>query len=237
MQTLRRTINAEEARHSQKERAYNVLTVVTGCASFIMVGLLLRREFFPSPNTRAIEVPTLDSKWQNCARVGTRIGRPDASVSILVFSDLECPFCRRLHQAVDSMIREDSAGLSMTLVHSPISGHRFALPTARAAECAREQGKFAQMLSVLFTSQDSLGLLGWGTLANRAGVPDTSQLVGCQRSDRKLAAIEKGQSATVEAKVSGTPTVIINGWRFATPPSTDTIGAIVQRVKANRPVY
>lgn len=223
--------------NSRKDRVYNTLTIMSAIASFLLVGLLIRKELSSTANERASTEPTVDSKWLDYASAGTKIGRADAAVSLVVFSDIECPFCRRLHQAIDSMMHVDSTGLSMTFIHSPIVGHRFALPAARAAECAREQGRFNEMLSALFTAQDSLGLLTWGTLANRAGVSDTSQLVACQSSDRKFTAIEKGQSVSALAKVTGTPTVIINGWRFPTPPPRDTISAIIERVRAKRAVY
>lgn len=223
--------------NSRKERVYNTLTIMSAVASFVLVGLLVRKELSPTANVSAATEPVVDAKWLEYASAGTRIGRADAAISLVVFSDLECPFCRRLHQALDSMMHQDSTALSMTFIHSPIVGHRFALPAARAVECAREQGRFSEMVSALFAAQDSLGLLAWGTLASRAGVPDTSQLIACQSSDQKFAAIEKGQSASASAKVAGTPTVIINGWRFPTPPSRDTISAIIERVRANRAVY
>ena len=104
---------------------------------------------------------TFYPQWRSLDSVGRRIGSPNARVTLTVFSDLECPFCRRLHERYERLASAFPEDVAMNFIHYPIGSHRFAVPAARAAECASRQGRFAQFVSVVFHSQDSLGLKSW----------------------------------------------------------------------------
>ena len=154
---------------------------------------------------------------------------PTDKVLVVEFSDLECPFCRRFHTALAAAV--DSIGpekFKMHFAHFPLPQHRFAIPAAKAAECARTQGKFNQFVASVFSSQDSLGLKEWTQIAHDAGVADTSALARCTLLQAMPTAIVDGIASGKRLGVKGTPTVIVNGWRFSIAPY-DSIGAVLRR--------
>jgi protein-disulfide isomerase len=86
------------------------------------------------------------------------IGNPDASITIVEFSDFQCPFCARFHtQTLPSILEEyiDQGKVKLVFRDFPIQSiHPNALPASVAAECANEQGKFREMHDTLFEKQN-----------------------------------------------------------------------------------
>jgi len=85
------------------------------------------------------------------------IGDPNAPISIIEFSDFQCPFCARFHiQTLPSILEEyvDQGKVKLIFRDFPIQNiHPNALPASVAAECANEQGKFKEMHDKLFDNQ------------------------------------------------------------------------------------
>ena len=85
------------------------------------------------------------------------IGNPDAQITIIEFSDFQCPFCARFHiQTLPSILEEyiDQGKVKLVFRDFPIQNiHPNALPASAAAECANEQGKFKEMHDRLFENQ------------------------------------------------------------------------------------
>ena len=86
------------------------------------------------------------------------IGNPNAPITIIEFSDFQCPFCARFHiQTLPSIYEEyiDKDKVKLVFRDFPIQSiHPNALPAAVAAECANEQGKFKEMHDILFEKQN-----------------------------------------------------------------------------------
>jgi len=86
------------------------------------------------------------------------IGNPDAEITIIEFSDFQCPFCARFHvQTLPSIMSEyiEQGKVKLVFRDFPIQSiHPNALPASIAAECANEQGKFKEMHDVLFEKQN-----------------------------------------------------------------------------------
>ena len=86
------------------------------------------------------------------------IGDPDAPITIIEFSDFQCPFCARFHiQTLPSIMEEyiDQGKVNLVFRDFPIQSiHPNALPAAVAAECANEQDKFKEMHDILFEKQN-----------------------------------------------------------------------------------
>lgn len=85
------------------------------------------------------------------------IGNPDAPITIIEFSDFQCPFCARFHvQTLPSLLEEyiDQGKVKLVFRDFPIQSiHPNALPASVAAECANEQGQFKAMHDMLFENQ------------------------------------------------------------------------------------
>ena len=85
------------------------------------------------------------------------IGNPDAPITIIEFSDFQCPFCARFHvQTLPALMDEyiDQGKVKLVFRDFPIQSiHPNALPASVAAECANEQGQFKPMHDALFDNQ------------------------------------------------------------------------------------
>ena len=86
------------------------------------------------------------------------IGNPDASITIIEFSDFQCPFCARFYSQTLPLIYEeyiDQGKVKLVFRDFPIQSiHPNAVPASVASECANEQGKFKEMHDILFDNQN-----------------------------------------------------------------------------------
>jgi len=172
----------------------------------------------PSTRPAPALTPVWVEDWKTLASAGQQLFDSAAAVQLVVFSDFECPYCRRFHQRLRQV--SDSLGLSigLTLVHYPLSTHRFALPSARMFECTDSPREALRMAEALYEKQDSLGLLSWEALAVSAGATAPQRVAACALDTAQVDAILKGVRAGDRIAIRGTPTVLINGWRFPSPP-------------------
>ncbi|MCX6744124.1 MAG: thioredoxin domain-containing protein [Candidatus Parcubacteria bacterium] len=77
------------------------------------------------------------------------IGAKNGKVTIVEFSDFECPYCGRYKATIDQVLK-DYTDVTVIFKHFPLSFHQFAKQAAVASECANEQGKFWEMYDKLF---------------------------------------------------------------------------------------
>ena len=81
-------------------------------------------------------------------------------MTIIEFSDFECPFCARWHFDTKGQIEEQyikTGKVKLVYMHYPLSFHPQAMPAALASECAYERGKFWEFHDLIFENQDVLG--------------------------------------------------------------------------------
>jgi protein-disulfide isomerase len=84
------------------------------------------------------------------------IGPDDALVTIVTWSDFQCPYCSRVSPTIDELRKEYGADLRYVFKHNPLGFHKDARPAALAAEAAGEQGKFWEMHDKLFENSRDL---------------------------------------------------------------------------------
>ncbi|HKO19218.1 MAG TPA: thioredoxin domain-containing protein [Acidobacteriaceae bacterium] len=214
-------------------KIFNALgTTLLVIAALVIAAVAAHREW-RARNTGAVVAlragpPTFVADWQRFAAVGRWVGDSSAKVRIVEFADFECPFCRRFHDVFAGV--RDSVGkdVALLLVQDPLSIHRFAKPAALAAECAEKQGQWVAFQDRLFAKQDSFGLKSWTSYAREAGIRDTTSFAACVANTTRSARLEAGVAAAQQINVLGTPTVLIDGWRYAVAPY-DSLTAIVRR--------
>lgn len=146
-------------------------------------------------------------------------GAPMAAVTIVEFSDFQCPFCGRAHPVLAESLAELGGKVKLIFKHFPLSGHERGMPAARAAVAAQRQGKFWEMHDLLFEHQRALGdaeLLGY---AKRLGL-DMERFQADIVSAEVQAQIDADKEEGVRLGVDSTPTIIINGRRFDESPRT-----------------
>jgi protein-disulfide isomerase len=213
-----------------------VVTVTLVACAVITTGVVLRREFIAPAATpgRVEQKPVMISHWQQDLVKGARLGPDAAPVQLIEFADFECPYCGDFHQKLKALRKRYPSQIGLTFVNFPIPGHRFAIPAARVAECAGDQGRFEAMHDQLFEGQDQFGLKPWDDYARAAGVPDLVAFDACIKMTDPIPRVEEGKALGAKLDVQGTPTVIINGWKLGHPPTEAELDQMVQRILAGK---
>ncbi len=152
------------------------------------------------------------------------IGSKDAKVTMIEFSDFQCPFCERFYKDSYGQIKTkyvDTGKLKIIYRHFPLSFHQNAEKAAEAAECANQQGKFEQYHNLLFDNSQSdgtgLNVTDLKKYADQLGLNKGTLGIGKNKFNDCL---DKGDTAQIvsqdiaagtAAGVDGTPSFFING--------------------------
>jgi protein-disulfide isomerase len=205
---------------STSERFLNLMTGIASACAVIVTSVIVYRQFAvpaapPAAAARAQRVNRVIGDWSKQLEAGRRMGPATAPVTILYYGDFECPACGAFSRDLELARREYPADLSVVFRHLPLAYHRFAYPSARAAECAADQDRFEAMYRTLYALQDSLGLVPYDEIARRAGVPSASRFSKCMQISAPVPRIENDRIAAKQLALPGTPGIIINGALFA----------------------
>ena len=141
------------------------------------------------------------------------IGDENAPVTIVEFSDFECPFCARFHSGTLPSIIEnyvDTGKVKLVYRDFPLSFHAEATPSALAAECAQDQDKFWEFHDLIFENQGDLGDDSYYEWAEEIEL-DMDQFTECYESQEHLAEVQADFSDGGQLGVSGTPAFFVNG--------------------------
>jgi protein-disulfide isomerase len=219
------------------ERFERATTVILVLAAIVVAGSVLHRELGSSAASKAaptLTAPTFMPMWKKMLPAEAAADAASGKTVVVEFSDLECPFCRRFHQELRRVAAASHGAVTSVFIHFPLGQHRFAIPAARAAECARAQHQFDSFVDQIFSQQDSLGLKPWEQFAHDAGVADLGSFNRCNSDPAVPSVVTAGRELGKSINVAGTPTIIINGWRFGAPPY-DSLSTIVARVAKGLP--
>ena len=111
-------------------------------------------------------------------------GNFDAPVTIVEFSDFECPFCSRFHDTMKQVMEKYPNKVRWVYKHFPLDSiHAEARPAAEASECASEQGKFWEYADELVARQSSLGDSTYSAIARDIGL-NIGQFEECYESGK-----------------------------------------------------
>lgn len=146
-------------------------------------------------------------------------GAPMARVTIVEFSDFECPYCGRATPIVERLLEEYPGEVRVVFMNFPLSGHPHAMPAARAAVAAGLQGKFWEMHDLLFDHQTQLTDEDLDRYATSLGL-DMERFHADLRSEEVQASIEADRELGHRLDLDGTPTFFINGRRFREGPQS-----------------
>lgn len=142
-------------------------------------------------------------------------GKEDAPVKIIVFSDFQCPYCAKFSQDALPQIREEyikTGKVKLVFKHLPLAFHSLAEPAALASLCAGKQGKFWDYHDQLFANQGQLNPRYFEVLAQELGL-DLKDFQNCLLNKEFLPQLTLDKKAAAEARLSGTPSFLINGER------------------------
>lgn len=140
-------------------------------------------------------------------------GPADALVTLVVFSDFECPYCGRLVETLDELATEHPEDVRIVFRHMPLSFHPHAVGAAEAAAEAFAQGgdqAFWRMHDLLFQNREALGEEDLVRYAQMLGL-DVPRFRDALEDHRHRAAVERDRSLGAELCVTGTPATFVNG--------------------------
>ena len=137
-------------------------------------------------------------------------GNPKAPVTVVEFSDFQCPYCARARPTVNRVRQVYGDEVRFVFRHFPLGFHAQAPKAGEAAVCAGDQGRFWEMHDLLFSEPGKLGIAELKEHAAALGL-DTSAFDQCLDSGRHAALVESDTAAGARFGVSGTPAFFING--------------------------
>ena len=167
----------------------------------------LKKKHNVSVALSAPDLPRVDVEAKGPAR-----GPDGAKVTIVEFSDFQCPFCGREAPVVDKLMKEYEGKVKLVFRHFPLDFHPFAEKAAEAGACAADQGadKFWKLHDKMFSNQQKLAVEDLKAYAKESGV-DQAKFDKCLDSGEKKDAVAADQKAGSEAGVNGTPAFFVDG--------------------------
>jgi protein-disulfide isomerase len=168
----------------------------------------IRKLLTPKPPQATVE------KIEAAVAVGSIVvrGSKDAPVTMIEFSDYQCPFCKRhVDQTVPGFVKDyvETGKLRYAFRDFPLTAiHPLAAKAAEAARCAGEQGKYWEMHDRLFANQKELQPEKLPTHAQAIGL-DEPKFRECLDQGRYAAAVQKDVDEGARLGITGTPTVVV----------------------------
>ena len=137
-------------------------------------------------------------------------GPPGASITIVEFSDFQCPFCARAQPVLKEVLAAYPRDVKIVFRHFPLDRHAEAKRAAEASECAARQGKFWEYHDRLFATQSEISANHLGTIAEELHL-DRQAFSTCLETGAARARLDEDLEHGRRAGVTATPTFFING--------------------------
>jgi protein-disulfide isomerase len=155
-------------------------------------------------------------------------GPANAPVTVVVFSDFECPFCAKAELTLAELEKQYAGKLRVAYKNRPLPMHKHAKLAAKAALAADEQGKFWAYHDALLGNQRELERPSLEKLAREAGLRE-GRFAAALDSDRAEARLQADINEAERLKIAGTPTFFINGRRLVGAQPAEAFRAIIDK--------
>jgi len=148
---------------------------------------------------------------------GSVKGDANAPVTIIEFSDFECPFCKRFVSQTLPQIEEKyikTGKVKFVYKNFPLGFYQNSQKAAEAAACSKDQGKFWEMHDMLFNKGVKVGIDGFKQYAVDLGL-DATKFNTCLDTDAKASEVQTDLAEGSAAGIRGTPGFLINGKKLS----------------------
>ncbi len=160
-------------------------------------------------------------------------GPSDAPVTIVEFTDYECPYCRRYYrQTYHQLVEQYEGEVHYVVRNYPLSIHPNARKAAEAAECAHNQGRFWEYHDHLFEHADALEPADLKSYARELGL-DGEQFEQCLESGAESETVEGDMATGRRLGIRGTPTFFVNGRPLVGAQPLSAFRSAIQRARGN----
>jgi protein-disulfide isomerase len=153
-------------------------------------------------------------------------GPSDALVTMVLFSDFECPFCGELEPVITQLLAAHPADVRVVWKNFPLPMHAHAEPAAEAALAAGEQGKFWEMHDLMFKNQKKLERADLDGYAKTLGL-DPTKFADAVDHSRGKPVLDRDNALGGKLGVSGTPGLFLNGKQFDGEKTFAILDAVV----------
>ncbi len=223
-------------------RSHDWVTIVLLLVAGILGGYAAYVRFGPGQGARGDEPASAQygrvgaERFRRAAETGDRIGPENAPITVVVFSNYLCEYCRRFEPTLTQLHHRYPDEVAIVWKHYAPLLTRRASTVDLAADCAADQGDFAPFNHALFT--DTLVARvpdRWLRIGQRIGI-DTATMAGCIRSRRHAADVMHDTEEGQALGVTGTPTSFINGVRIVGQVPFDILDSVVSsQLRSGRP--
>ncbi len=146
-------------------------------------------------------------------------GNPNAKITIVEFSDFQCPYCSRAIAPIKDVLAAMPNDVKVYFLHFPLNFHEKAMPAAIASQCANAQGKFWEFHDKIFEQQNALSPELFASTAKELGL-DEGKFNACLTDPATKAFVEADMKQGEVGGVEGTPSFFINGVPSQSGPPT-----------------
>jgi protein-disulfide isomerase len=153
-------------------------------------------------------------------------GPATAPVTIVEFSDYQCPYCARAETVVEEVVKKYGDKVRLVYRDYPLQFHNNARTASMGAECAADQGKFWEMHKALFANQQKLAAADLIETAGSIGL-DKDAFKTCLDSSKHQGEVQKDFEDGMKYGVTGTPTFFINGIPMVGARSVESFAEII----------
>ncbi len=161
-------------------------------------------------------------------------GPAGAKITIIEFSDFQCPFCKRGKDTAEEVMKAYPNDVKLVFKHLPLPMHPEAMPAAKASLAAHKQGKFWEMHDALFENQGGLGADFYTAQAAKLGL--NVEKFKTDMADPKLEELVKADMAIAEKhEIRGTPGFFVNGVAVRGAYPVDHFKKIIDRLLSKAP--
>ncbi len=185
----------------------------------------------PATPTQTLGTPLAVTSTDNI------IGPENAPVTLIEYSDFQCPACAMYFPVVEKLLAESSSTVRFVYRHFPLPQHQNALLASQASEAAALQGKFWPMYRLLFDNQtewenSTKAREIFTQYAERVGLNMTSFKKDID-SDIVKNKIQANRDEGIKMGISGTPTFFVNGKAISNPQGYEQFKTVIQEAISN----
>jgi protein-disulfide isomerase/predicted transcriptional regulator len=162
--------------------------------------------------------------------VGPSRGPADAPITIVEFSDFQCPFCSKVEPTVAQIMATYAGKVRFVFRDYPLPFHPLAQKASEAANCANDQGveKYWAMHDAMFAHQDKLEVADLKETAKGLGL-DMAKFNDCLDTSKMKTVVEKNAKAGSAVGVNGTPAFFVNGHELSGAQPFDAFKKIIDK--------
>lgn len=210
---------------AQRAVLWSAVLVILGLTVLIIGNLGGRRSPGKIPASAPTRVEMSAADWAK--------GNIEAKVSLLEYSDFECPSCGQYYPVLKRLFGEFGDRVKFAYRHFPLPQHKHAKLAARAAEAAGQQGRFWEMHDLIFEGHENWSkqtnaeetFIGY---ARQLGL-DPVRFRADLNSAEVRKAVEEDRLSGQRAGIHGTPTFFLNGWPIESPHGYDEFRKVFQQ--------